>query len=273
MLYRTFLLLPGVDEKTERHLWQAGCRTWWHLLARDSLPRLSGRRLRLLQDRLCELIPSAKDLDTLAARLPRRHHWRLFKHFRREAVFLDIETDGLRRGEHEVTVLGLATQEGYFAYVAGENLEEGLQRLKEARFWITFGGSFFDWPFLKSRYPWLSEPLVHLDLCPLFKRLGLKGGLKKIEKALGLGRPEEVDGFDGYMAVKLWRLWRRRGDAAALERLITYNREDVMNLIPLAEILYSGLTMLALTGKIPALSVSSREDRRRRACDGQNKPI
>ncbi len=259
MLYRTFLHLPGVEERLERHIWQAGCRTWWHLLECSRLPGFSESRLSFLKRSLGEILPYARDLEILATRFPRRHFWRLFKHFRQEAIFLDIETDGLRRGKHEVTVLGIATSEGYAAYVAHENLEEGLARLEKARFWVTFGGSFFDWPFLKARYPWLPEPLVHLDLCPLFKRLGLKGGLKKIEKSLGLCRPDEVDGFDGYMAVKLWRRWRRRGDVRALEKLLTYNREDVLNLIPLAEILYTGLTVLTLTGKIPALSVSSRE--------------
>ncbi len=259
MLYRTFLLLPGVDEKFERHLWQVGCRTWWHLLSQKRLPRLSPKRLHFFQDQIQKLLLVSKDLKALASRLPRRHHWRLFKHFRKEAIFLDIETDGLKRGEHEVTVLGLATERGYASYVAGENLEDGLEILAQTRFWITFGGSFFDWPFLKTKYPWLPDPLVHLDLCPLFKRLGLRGGLKKVEKALGLMRPEEVDGFDGYMAVKLWRAWRQRGNPEALERLISYNREDVMNLIPLAEILYSGLTFLTLTGKMPALSVSCRK--------------
>ncbi len=257
MLYRTFLHLPGVDERLERHLWQNGCRTWWHLLEAEKIPSLSKTRLLFWKKELEEFLPFAKNLEELSLRLPRRHHWRLFKHFRREAVFLDIETDGLRRGKHQVTVLGMATEEGYFSYVARENLEEGLERLSEFRFWVTFGGSFFDWPFLKARYPWLPPPLVHLDLCPLFKRLGLKGGLKKIEKALGFERPEEIDGFDGYMAVKLWRLWRRKRKLSALERLIAYNREDVLNLIPLAEIAYSGLTRLTLTGKIPALSVFS----------------
>jgi uncharacterized protein YprB with RNaseH-like and TPR domain len=38
-----------------------------------------------------------------------------------------------------------------------------------------------------------------------------------------------VDGMDGYMAVLLWERYQR-GDKGALELLLTYNREDVVNL-------------------------------------------
>jgi hypothetical protein len=50
--------------------------------------------------------------------------------------------------------------------------------------------------------------------------------------------------------VRLWRTWRQ-GHSQALERLIAYNREDVLNLQFLAEVAYKGLTHLALTGKPP----------------------
>ncbi len=273
MLCRTFLFLPGVDEKTEHHLWQAGCRTWWHLLERD-FPPFSSKRLTFWRKKLEGLSPWARDLTFWAQHLPRKHHWRLLKHFSKEALFLDIETNGLKKGKHEVTVLGVFDgRRGYQAFVAGENLEEGLSLLEQARFWVTFGGSFFDWPFLKSCYPWLPEPLVHLDLCRLFRRLGLRGGLKKIEKQIGLKRPGGVEGLDGYAAVKLWCRWRKCGDGKALEKLIAYNREDVVNLLWLAELVYFGLTRLTLTGKIPALRVSSRKEITRWLYGGEEQQI
>ena len=60
-------------------------------------------------------------------------------------------------------------------------------------------------------------------------RLGFKGGLKKIEPRFGIHRPKEVNGMDGYMAVLLWQRYQR-GDQGALDLLLTYNREDVVNL-------------------------------------------
>jgi uncharacterized protein YprB with RNaseH-like and TPR domain len=68
-----------------------------------------------------------------------------------------------------------------------------------------------------------------VDLRFLLARLGFKGGLKKIEPHFGIHRPDEVDGMDGYMAVILWDRYRR-GDTGALDLLLSYNREDVVNL-------------------------------------------
>ncbi|WP_022852677.1 ribonuclease H-like domain-containing protein [Thermodesulfatator atlanticus] len=263
MLYRTFVHLPGLGERREFELWQNGVCTWWDFLAQKSLPGVSKGRLSFWQRKLEKTLAIKDDLSSLAALLRKKHHWRLFKHFKHRAIFLDIETDGLKRGFNQVTVIGIYDGQEFRAFLAGENLDEGLEILASAELVVTFGGSFFDYPFLRSHYPWLPLPKVHLDLCPLFKRLGLKGGLKAIERQLGIRRPDEVDGLDGLEAVRLWRRFRRRGDTRALEALINYNREDVMNLVLLAEILYEGLSFLTLTREIPALTVSSETLKRR----------
>ena len=58
--------------------------------------------------------------------------------------------------------------------------------------------------------------------------MGLRGGLKKIEKKLGIIR--ETEGLNGYDAVKLWKKWVEEKDKSALKKLIIYNKEDVVNL-------------------------------------------
>ncbi|AEH44899.1 hypothetical protein Thein_1028 [Thermodesulfatator indicus DSM 15286] len=257
MLYRTFLFLPGVSERTEFFLWQEGVTHWWKLLEAESLPGISPGRLSFWKKKLSQVIIFKENLASLAEILPKRHHWRLYQKFKNRALFLDIETDGLKKGLNQVTVLGLFDGEEYKAFIAGENLEEGLQILADAELVVTFGGSFFDFPFLRNHYPWLPMPKVHLDLCPLLKRLGFKGGLKRIEKVFGLARPSEIDGLDGFEAVRLWRKWQHQKDVKALEKLILYNREDVINLLYLAEITYQGLKHLVLTRHVPALTVSS----------------
>lgn len=256
MLYRTFLHLPGVSEREERRLWCLGVEDWWDFLAADDLPGISRGRLLRLKEGLRLSLAYHDDLSFLAQAIPRRHHWRLYQVHHERALFLDIETDGLDRERGKVTVIGLARGPYYKAYVAGEDLEEALSIIASASLVVTFGGAHFDLPFLRAKYPWLPQPPVHLDLCPLLRRLGFKGGLKRVERALGLRRPEEVEGLDGYQAVRLWRAWRR-GNTRALERLVAYNREDVLNLRFLAEVAYRGLVHLALTGKTPALTVSS----------------
>ena len=68
----------------------------------------------------------------------------------------------------------------------------------------------------------------------MFRSLGLRGGLKKVEKALGLDRGE-LDGVDGLMAVRLWMEYENTGNPHALETLLAYNVADVLSLEALAE--------------------------------------
>jgi uncharacterized protein YprB with RNaseH-like and TPR domain len=68
----------------------------------------------------------------------------------------------------------------------------------------------------------------------LLRKLGYRGGLKAIEKSFGLARDPEIDGMDGYAAVKLWMAYQW-GHERALERLIQYNTADIVHLKPLME--------------------------------------
>jgi len=59
------------------------------------------------------------------------------------------------------------------------------------------------------------------------KRIGLSGGLKPIEKEIGIERDRpDLSGRD---AVRLWREYER-GDDDARDTLVSYNREDTKNL-------------------------------------------
>ncbi|MCX7613805.1 MAG: ribonuclease H-like domain-containing protein [Caldimicrobium sp.] len=144
------------------------------------------------------------------------------------ALFLDIETEGLSKERNAITLIGLYFGEDYKAFIQGLNLEEAITYLAKTPIWITFGGDNFDIPFIKKTFQGRVLPRVHLDLYHFTSLLGLRGGLKKIEKALGLTR--ETEGLNGYDAVKLWQRWKEEGDSSALEKLIQYNREDVVNL-------------------------------------------
>ncbi|QER42787.1 hypothetical protein F1847_08520 [Thermodesulfobacterium sp. TA1] len=143
-------------------------------------------------------------------------------------LFLDIETEGLSKEKNDITLIGIYTQGKYLPFIKGFNLERSLSLLKASPVWVTFGGERFDLPFIKKRFSDLSMPVVHLDLYILSSFVGLKGGLKKIEKALGINR--ETDGMNGYDAVKLWQRWIEAKDKRALRKLILYNKEDVVNL-------------------------------------------
>jgi uncharacterized protein len=100
---------------------------------------------------------------------------------------------------------------------------------------VTFFGSTFNVPYLQAIFPTLRVPPLHFDLCFGARRLAMRGGLKPIERELGIDRQARIRHLDGFDAVRLWREWRR-GDA-----LLTYNRADTENLVLLADRLYEDM--------------------------------
>ncbi|MDD5037953.1 MAG: ribonuclease H-like domain-containing protein, partial [Dehalococcoidales bacterium] len=54
------------------------------------------------------------------------------------------------------------------------------------------------------------------------------GGLKAVERQLGIER--RLKDMNGWEAVKLWWKYVDSFDLAALNKLLEYNREDVVNL-------------------------------------------
>ena len=152
----------------------------------------------------------------------------------RHILFLDLETEGLSREQNGITVLGTFAEGRYRAFVSDINLDRGPAYLSSYPVWVTFGGTHFDLPFLRKHFPHLKPPKLHIDLKFLFRSLGFKGGLKKLELRFGLVR--ETRGLTGYDAVRLWQRWKHQRDRQALRTLLLYNREDVENLKPLLEI-------------------------------------
>ena len=152
-----------------------------------------------------------------------------------EAVFLDIETTGLSPETDEITLIGAMVGGQSTVFVEGESLEEFPAYIAERPLLVSFNGIQFDVPFLRARFPQARLDQPHIDLRFVLRSLGYRGGLKAIERQLGLQREEEIQGMGGLEAVRLWQRYRR-GDRAALERLIRYNLADVGNLIELMEI-------------------------------------
>jgi uncharacterized protein YprB with RNaseH-like and TPR domain len=242
MIERTFVHLSGIGEHTERRLWLAGIGDWAAFRTQGALPGISRPRkalydadLSIAEDRL-----QRGDVRYFAAALKARDQWRLFERFRSRAVCLDIETTGM--GGADITVVGLYGNETMTTLIQGDSLSEERLASELARYdvLITFFGSVFDVPCLRARYPRLRLDHAHVDLCFVAKRLGITGGLKRIEREAGIERPADLAGLDGWDAVRLWQLWRR-GDAAALDRLIAYNAADTRNLAVLADSLCPAL--------------------------------
>ncbi len=234
MLKRTFLHLPGVGARTEALFWRLGLRTWEDMLAAPRLGGLAPERLDRWQEGLLESLAYFDEPRYFASRLPAEEHWRLFRQYRPRAAYLDIETFGNGWPGLQVTVVGLYDGCDFRQFVYGHNLEKFRRALEGYDLLVTYNGSQFDLPVLRDYFPGLRLPAVHLDLRFILARLGFRGGLKGIEPKFGIKRPPEVTGLDGYMAVLLWER-HQRGDRAALEVLMEYNRQDVVNLEALME--------------------------------------
>ncbi len=245
MIRNTFCILDGIGEKLERRLWKEGILTWQDFAESKNVLTFSGERKRLFDEKLFvdERELAAGNARYFSRRIKRREHWRLFESFKDEAVFLDIETNGFQpQSGGYATIVGLYDGFDYKCLVSGEDLSaENLSKeLSRYKCLVTFYGAAFDIPFLLRTFQGVQFDIPHFDLCFAAKRIGIKGGLKKIENDLGIERDESVRGLDGYDAVRLWEL-ARRGSTGALETLIRYNREDTVNLSRIAGIFYQML--------------------------------
>ncbi len=67
------------------------------------------------------------------------------------------------------------------------------------------------------------------------KRKNLYGGLKAVERQLRIDR--KLKGVSGYDAIWLWWRYQNHNDAMALKKLLEYNREDLVNLKSLRDII------------------------------------
>lgn len=168
--------------------------------------------------------------------------WRAWPEFQDRCVYLDIETDGGSTGQ-SITTIGLYNGEEYRCLVKGKDLEVFRDAITHYSYLVTFFGTGFDLPMIRKRFRNLHMDQIHLDLCYALKQVGFRGGLKKIEKQLGIARGEDTDGLSGMDAVRLWREYDWGGREESLATLIAYNREDVVNLKTLAEIAYTRLKL------------------------------
>jgi hypothetical protein len=170
--------------------------------------------------------------------MPSGEMWRLYGELRGKTAFIDIETTGLYAGPNAITLVGLFDGVETKVFIQGINLERFNDEIKKYQLIVTFNGKRFDVPFIRWVLGDLPANQAHLDLMYPLRRLGYRGGLKSIEEQLGIGREGVLRQIDGFMAVLLWREYKR-GNQAALDTLIRYNLEDVVNLQYLADTVYN----------------------------------
>ncbi len=245
MIRRTFQILPSVGRGKERNLWRSGVSTWDDFISVGKVKGISAERKAGLDKHIerAETFLERRYTEYFCKILPSVEHWRLYDMFRSDTAFLDIETTG-RSAYSDVTVVGIHRSDGKGrTLVRGQDLNAASLKgaLEGVKMLVTFNGSSFDLPILEYHFP-LSVPRVpHFDLLHGCRRVGLRGGLKSVEKQMGIARAREVEYMTGEEAVYLWRAWERSGKENALRMLKRYNEEDTLNLEPIAEHVYATL--------------------------------
>jgi uncharacterized protein YprB with RNaseH-like and TPR domain len=229
MLNHTFQHLRGIGKSTDAKLKAAGLCSWEAALKADSLP-LKTELCATFRAALAESCQRLEAGDALwfSEMLPASEQWRLYPHFFSGAAYVDIETTGLAWPLAQITSIALYDGKTLRVYLQGRNLEDFVTDIAEYALLVTWNGRSFDAPFIR-RFFKIPLQIAHLDLYPVFRSLGIRGGLKKVEKQLGLDR-HELDGVDGYMAILLWNEYLESGDERAVETLLAYNAEDVFSL-------------------------------------------
>jgi len=154
-------------------------------------------------------------------------------------AYLDIETTGLSPSDCSLTIVGI--------YVCKEEASNVIQlvghditayRLMESLESVdiihTYNGSRFDLPFIHDYISVdLNKLFSHHDLMFDCWKNNLYGGLKAVEIQLGIER--RIKDVNGWEAVKLWRQYVDSFNLESLNKLLEYNKEDVMNLKTLKE--------------------------------------
>ncbi len=228
----SFIPVRGVGETTERRLWENGITHWDDFDGSVVGSTLSDRIEAFIEAGWTHL--EQGDVSVFVDALPASSRWRCYENVSDETCFLDIETTGLSAATNDVTTVSLHRGGETTTFVKGRDLTSGrLEReLSNSALLVTFNGQRFDVPFLETCFD-IDVGVPHVDLMYPCKKLGLDGGLKAIERDLGIDR--DMPEISGHDAVRLWHEYER-GDDRALETLVEYNRADTANLEPLMDI-------------------------------------
>ena len=118
-------------------------------------------------------------------------------------AYLDIETTGLSPEDSIITVTGIyrwgEDEENFIQLIGKENTAENIcSALEGIPVIYTYNGKRFDLPFIKHHTGAdLEKILHHHDLMFDCWRHRLRGGLKAVERQLGIARKlPEVNGLD-----------------------------------------------------------------------------
>lgn len=240
MLKNTFSHIPGITQATETFLWKNGIICWEDFLEKKKDLNLPSSKLIKIENSLNShlVLYAKKDLSFFDVKT--NMHWRTWRELRDNCCYLDIETTGLDKTNNYITTIGVFDGTSSHVFVKGKDLDQFENYIKDKKLLVTFNGACFDLPFIEKQMGIQLKDKFHVDLRFAMKKLGYAGGLKKIEKELNITRDDDLEGVDGFEAVRLWYRYKK-GDLESLKTLMKYNEADVINLEPLMQFTFDKL--------------------------------
>lgn len=230
MLSHTFSHMPSVSALSEENFWKQGISSWHDFLHKEQVLGVGKKRKIFFDDFLRKSREAllAKDHLFFAQHLHKGLQWRAYDFFKEEALYFDLEAD-----KYGVTLLSFCTSSDFKVLVRGVNLyrDQIVRALTGVKMLVSFNGSSYDLFLLKKHFG-IEWKGLHIDLRHVCSKLGYVGGLKAIEKKVGIAREFDFKGGD---PAKLYRLWHATRDEYYLKLLLEYNKEDAYHLYYLAE--------------------------------------
>jgi len=166
------------------------------------------------------------------AKTPPSQYCRLLVNFREIAVYFDVETNGLESNA-QITTATFFDGVRFRTFTRGANINDAASYFSEITLLATYNGTTFDLPLARREWGEAFRG-VHVDLRKTLRDWGIRGGLKRAASVFGVERREAPKIASGAEAAALWRRWRDDDDAAALDKLCRYNRDDVWTLVEIA---------------------------------------
>lgn len=216
--------MNGVGQLTEQKLWENNILTHQDAINKKDFSNTE----------IQKVIETKQELEDGNAlyfhnNLSSKERWRMFGDFHDSVAYLDIETTGLYGFDDIITTIALYDGNTIKYYVHGQNLNDFKNDIKKYKLLVTYNGTNFDLPFIRS-FLNISMDYAHIDLRYILASLGYSGGLKSCEKQIGLTRDDSLRGVDGKFAVYLWKHYQKYKKEETLNTLLSYNIEDVLSL-------------------------------------------